>query len=59
MVLTLPWDVNVCIWFSLYLGMLMCVYGSHFTLRCVCVYMVLTLPSDVYVCIWFSLYLEM
>ena len=43
-VLTLPRDVNVCIWSSLYLEMCMCVYGPHFTSRCECVHMVLTLP---------------
>ena len=36
----------------------MCVYGPHFTLRSVCMYMVLTTLSEVYVCIWSSLYFE-
>ena len=35
------------------------VYGPHFTLRCVCMYMVITIPCVVNVCIWTSLYFEM
>ena len=43
MVFTLPSDVYVCIWSSLYLEMRMYVCGPHFTLCCECMYMDLTL----------------